>query len=101
MTRAKRLLLAASVAGVAALGSMSADAFWGWGPFGMFPGGWGGPGWGNPWGWGGSPWYGNPYGGWGYPYGYGSPYGWGVPAYGLPGLVAPTYTQPNANPSDQ
>lgn len=90
----KRLLLAATVAGVSMLGSLSAQAFWG--PFNsVFPGGWGGP-------WGGSPWYGYPYGAYpyygGYPYGgypvfggypYGAPAypyagGWGVPAYGWP-----------------
>jgi hypothetical protein len=103
MTTSKRVLLAALVAGIAGLGSMSANAFWGWGPFGVFPGGWGGPGWGSPWGWGGAPWYGGyPYhGGWGAPYGYGHPYGWGVPAYGYPAVVAPSASQANASTGGQ
>ena len=103
MTTSKRVLLATLVAGIAGLGSMSANAFWGWGPFGVFPGGWGGPGWGSPWGWGGAPWYGGyPYrGGWGAPYGYGHPYGWGVPAYGYPTVVAPSASQANASTGAQ
>ncbi len=105
MTTSKRVLLAALVAGIAGLGSMSANAFWGWGPFGVFPGGWGGPGWGSPWGWGGAPWYGGyPYhGGWGAPYGYGygHPFGWGVPAYGYPAVVAPSASQANTSTGGQ
>jgi hypothetical protein len=122
MTKTQRLLLAAAVAGVAALGPHSADAWWGGsGPFGMFPGNWGGPGWGD-WG---SPWnggypyggygypvggYGYPYGGWGAPYGgyaypygaygyplggYGYSYGWAAPIYGVPAVAAPHTSQSN------
>ena len=62
MTRAKRFLIVAAVAGTTALVSTSANAF-----FGMMSSMLGG-GWGPGWGWGG-PWYGP---GWGYPYyGYG------------------------------
>jgi hypothetical protein len=118
MTRAQRLLIAAAVAGASALGSFSANAFWGSGPFGMFPGNWDGPGWGN-WG---SPWYGGypyggygyPYGGYGYPYGgYGYPYGgygypfagygypaaWGAPVYGYPAVAAPVASQTTSKAS--
>ncbi|MBK5966917.1 sulfur globule protein CV3 [Thiocystis minor] len=81
MMTTKRLMLAATVAGVSALGSLSANAFWGWNPFNWDNGPWGG----GPWG--GGPWYGAPYGypygGYGYPYGgYGVPYGWGAPVHG-------------------
>ncbi|MES9964852.1 MAG: hypothetical protein ABW116_15085 [Candidatus Sedimenticola sp. 20ELBAFRAG] len=76
MNRTKRFLVAAMIAGTAAIAPMSADAWW-----------WPGSGWGGPWGggpWGGGPWGGYPYYGGGYPY-YGGYPGWGVPAYGLPG----------------
>jgi len=83
MTKNKRFVLAAAVAGATALTSLSAEAFFG--PF-SFMRGWGG---GGPWGWGGYPYYGGwgypYYGGWGYPYygGWGYPYGgWGYPYYG-------------------
>jgi hypothetical protein len=120
MTRAKRLLLGAAVAGLSALGSLPANAFWGgWNPFNWFD-----DGWGSPWGWGGYPWYGGgypwyggyPYGGYGYPYGgypppyggyaypyggYGYPYGgyaypyaWVAPAYAVPGTPAPSAASP-------
>ncbi len=91
MMTMKRLMLAAAVTGVCALGSMSANAFWGWNPFN-----WGGPWDGGPW-YGGGP-YGYPYGGYGYPYGgyapyvgY-APYGWGAPyAWSAPGYGYPAY----------
>jgi len=113
MTRNKRLVLAAAIAGTTALTSLSAEAFFG--PF-NFMRGWGGGspwGWGGgPWGWGGYPYYGGwgypyggwgypyggwgyPYGGWGYPYGgWGYPYGGGIPYLGYPALVAPTVATP-------
>jgi hypothetical protein len=92
MTRNKRLVLAAAVAGMTALTSLSVEAFFG--PF-SFMRGWGG---GGPWGWGGGPWGwgGYPYyGGWGYPYygGWGYPYG-GVPYVGYPAVVAPAAAAP-------
>lgn len=94
MTTTKRLALAAAVAAVTALGSMSANAFWGWGPFGMFPGGWGGP-WNSPW-YGGYPYGGHPYGLYGAPYSWGAPYAWGAPlyGYGYPAYAYPAFTYP-------
>jgi hypothetical protein len=113
MTKAKRLLLAAAVAGLTALGSLPANAFFGWGgPFSWFPGGWGGSPWygggypwygggypwyggGYPWYGGGYPWYGGGYpwyGSYGYPYGYSYPYAWGAPAYVAPSVAAPAAT---------
>ncbi|MBK1717713.1 sulfur globule protein CV3 [Thiocystis violacea] len=89
----KRLLLATILAGVSVLGTLPANAFWGWSPFG-WGGPWGGGPWDGPWGGGpwGSPWYG-PYGG--YPYGFtGVPYGWGAPVYGYPGYAYPGYAYP-------
>ena len=82
MTRAKRFLLSAVIAGSTALVSLPADAFFGM--LGAMFGGWGWGGWGYPgWGWGGYPGW----GGWGYPgYGWGYPgYGWGYPGYGWGG----------------
>lgn len=95
MLKNKPLLLAAAVACVTALTSLSAQAFWG--PFNMFRG-WGGDPWyggypyyGYPW-YGGYPYYGYPYyGGWGYPHygGWGYPYGWAVPHLAYPVAPAP------------
>lgn len=109
MTKNKRFVLAAVVAGATALTSLSAEAFFG--PF-NFMRGWGGGGpwgWGGPWGgYGGYPYYGGwgyPYygGGWGYPYyggGWGYP-GWGgIPYYGYPAVVAPAPAAP-ASSSDK
>jgi hypothetical protein len=94
MTKTKRLALAAAVAGISAFASMPANAFWGWGPFGMFPGGWGGP-WNSPWYGGpyGYPYgaYGYPYGGYGVPYTWGAPHGWGLPLYGYQPYTPYTY----------
>lgn len=98
MTKNKRLLVAAAVAGVTALTSLSAEAFWG--PFG-FMRSWGG----GPWGWGGYPYWGGwgyPYYGWGYPYyGWGYPYyGWGYPyGWGAPYLAAPVAAAPASAPA--
>ena len=101
MTRNKRIVLAAAVAAVTTLTSLSANAFFG--PF-NFMRGWGGGygGWGGPWGWGGYPYsgwgypgwggWGHPgWGGWGHPGwgGWGYPYGWGVPALTYPAVAAP------------
>jgi len=121
MTRNKRFLLAAAVAGATALTSLSAEAFFG--PFNMMRGWGGGPwGWGGgPWGWGGYPYYGGwggypywggwggypygggwggyPYGGgWGYPY-YG--YGWGAPYLGYPVVAAPAAVTAPASTSEK
>jgi hypothetical protein len=114
MTKATRMILAAAVAGLSALGSLPANAFWGgWNPFNWFSDGWDGPwhGGGYPWyggypGYGGGypwyggypgyggvyPWYGGyPYGVAAYPYGgYAYPYAWAAPAYAVPGQVAST-----------
>ncbi len=112
MTRNKRFVLAAAVAGATALTSLSAEAFFG--PFNFMRSGWGG---GGPWGWGGGPWgwggYGGYpyYGGWGYPYygGWGYPYGgwggypsWGgVPYLGYPAMAAPAAPAAPASSSDK
>ena len=89
MTKIKRFLVAAAVAGTAALAPLSAEAFFGMMSSMMHGGGWGG--WGGPWGGWGYPYYGYGWGGWGYPYhgygwgGWGYPhygYGWGYPHYG-------------------
>jgi hypothetical protein len=99
-------LLAATVAGITALTSLSAAAFWG--PFNFMRGWGGGPwGWGGgPWGWGGYPYYGGwgyPYYGWGYPYGgWGYPhYGWGAPYLGYPALAAPAVVAAPASTSEK
>lgn len=100
MTKNKRLILAAAVAGATALTSLSADAFFG--PF-NFMRGWGGGGpwgWGGgPWGWGGYPYYGGwgyPYGGWGYPYG-----GLGLPYLGYPAVAAPAVVTAPASSAEK
>ena len=102
MTKNKRFVLAAVVAGATALTSLSAEAFFG--PFNFMRGWGGGPwGWGGPWGgYGWYPYYGGwgypYYGGWGYPYygGWGYPYygGWGYPYYGYPTVAAPAPAAP-------
>jgi hypothetical protein len=101
MTTRKRLVLAAVIAAVSAFGALSANAFWGGGPFGMFPG-WGGP-WNSPWygPYGGYPYgaYGYPYGLYGAPYGLGAPYGWGAPLYSYPAYAYPTYSYPATSSS--
>lgn len=101
MTRNKRFVLAAAIAGTMALTSLSAEAFFG--PFG-FMRGWGG---GGPWGWGGYPYYGGwgypYYGGWGYPYygGWGYPHWGGIPYLGYPALVAPAAPAAPASSSEK
>jgi len=107
MTRHKRFILAAAIAGATALTSLSAEAFFG--PFNFMRGWGGGPwGWGGPWGGYGYGWYPH-YGGWGYPYygGWGHPYGgwgyphWGsVPYLGYSAVAAPTPAAP-ASSSDK
>ena len=99
MTKAKRFLISAAIAGTTALVPMSANAFFGMMSY-MMGGGWWGPGW----GWWGPGWYypyygwGYPYYGWGYPYyGWGYPYAWGYPYYTYPVVTAPTtVTQPTS-----
>jgi hypothetical protein len=86
MQWARRQLMTAVMAGGILVASMSASAFWGWGPFGMFPGGLAGP-----WS---SPWSGFPYHGYGYPHDYSAPYGWGAPLYTYPGLSYPGLLSP-------
>ena len=76
MTKIKRFLVAAAVAGTTALAPLSAEAFFGMMSSMMHGGGWGG--WGGPWG------------GWGYPY-YG--YGWGGWGYGGMGTMGTSTTQ--------
>lgn len=105
MTKVKRFLMTAAVAGTTALAPLSADAFFGMMSY-MMGGGWGsGWGWGPGWGWGGYPYYGYGwggypyyggwggyphYGGWGYPYAYGA-----YPHYAYPVVAAPAVvTQP-------
>lgn len=110
MTRNKRFVLAAAIAGATALTSFPAEAFFG--PF-NFMRGWGG---GGPWGWGGYgypyyggwgyPYYGGwgypYYGGWGYPYGgFGYPYWGGVPYLGYPAVVTPAAPAAPASSSDK
>ena len=84
MTKIKRFLVTAALAGATALAPLSAEAFFGM-MSAMMGGGWGGwGGWGYPYygyGWG-YPYYGYGWGGWGYPH-YG--YGWGYPHYGYGG----------------
>ncbi len=87
MTKIKRFLVAAAVAGTTALAPLSAEAFFGMMSAMMHGGGWGG--WGGPWGGWGYPYYGYGWGGWGYPhYGWG---GWGYPHYGYGGWGYPHY----------
>jgi len=104
MTRNKRFVLAAAVAGTTALTTFSAQAFfgpfnalrgWGGGPwdgYGWYPyyGGWGHPyygGWGHPY-----------YGGWGHPYyrTWGYPYWGGIPHLGYPTATTPTPATPES-----
>jgi hypothetical protein len=88
MNKTRKLMTAALIATSAAMAPLSANAFWGWGPWD----GWGGP-------WGGSPYYGG-YPGYGYGYpaygnrGYGYPgYGYGyAPYYGVPYVPAAPQT---------
>lgn len=101
MTKSKQRALAAALVGVSAFGSMSANAFWGSGPFGMFPGHWGGP-WSSPWysGPSGYPYggYGYPHGGYGVPYAWGAPHGWGTSLYAYPVDVYPFSVYPLVTP---
>jgi len=94
MKALRNVAISAAIAVASTLPLSTAQAWWGWGPFG----GWGSGGFGFSFGGGfhglGNSWY-NPYWGgpWGYPYhGYG--YGYGAPYMGYPYYPQVAATQP-------